>query len=180
MKEQPLPPPQSHKPASPRPVPRVPSTDAKPLADFRPAPVRRRRYRKNDSQMWLRLGIVVVFGAIGIGLAIWIIDSVQNAPAPGSSKSNWVPSIVPTRPSRRTRLIEAAQEAVRGKLKAPLTAVFPADNDAYTIRQLPDYTVGVSGYVDASNSFGAMLRSKWVVTLRERNGRIAVVNVKFL
>ena len=60
-----------------------------------------------------------------------------------------------------------AQDAVKNQLKAPASAQFPncvLGLDQYQIRATPDgKTYWVAGYVDSQNSFGAMLRSKFIV-----------------
>lgn len=62
-----------------------------------------------------------------------------------------------------------AERAVKERLKAPATATFP-DCFRQEVRATPDRgTVYVKGYVDSQNSFGAMLRSTFVVKL-QRNG----------
>lgn len=56
--------------------------------------------------------------------------------------------------------IAMAKEMVKAELKAPSTASFPWDSSAYTITKSGNqYTV--KGYVDAQNSFGAKIRSKF-------------------
>ena len=59
-----------------------------------------------------------------------------------------------------------ANRAVTERLQAPSTAVFP-DCWRYDIRvEDAENVYYVRGYVDAQNSFGAMLRSNFVVRLR--------------
>jgi len=53
-----------------------------------------------------------------------------------------------------------AQSFVERRLKAPSTAVFPSQNDpGVTIITVNDTTFLISAYVDAQNTFGAMLRT---------------------
>jgi len=65
-------------------------------------------------------------------------------------------------------LISCATDRVRSILKSPSTAKFPSavwDASSYRISgSAGEYTV--MGYVDAQNSFGAMLRSNFICTLR--------------
>ena len=58
----------------------------------------------------------------------------------------------------------AAKRAVESRLKSPSTAVFSSGLNS-TVAKSGD-TVKVRGFVDSQNTFGAMLRSQWVVTLR--------------
>jgi len=61
-----------------------------------------------------------------------------------------------------------AQTFVKRHLKAPATAEFPWSPDEYSIVSLGDGRWKVSSYVDAQNGFGAMVRSRWDVTLRRK------------
>lgn len=67
------------------------------------------------------------------------------------------------------RACEEAKLAVKAKLKTPSRAEFPGcvfGADKYSIRASPDMkTVWVEGYVDSQNSYGAMLRSVFMVKL---------------
>lgn len=62
-----------------------------------------------------------------------------------------------------------AQDAVRIFLKSPKTAEFPGcvfSASEYEIRTDAERRVWfVKGYVDSQNSFGAMLRKRWIVKL---------------
>ena len=64
---------------------------------------------------------------------------------------------------------EAAIKAVKTKLKSPSRAEFPGcvfGANQYEVRINSDRSrVGVSGHVDSQNSYGAMLRRKFVVFL---------------
>lgn len=60
-----------------------------------------------------------------------------------------------------------AHAAVEARLKAPASATFSSCIDG-TARKQPDGTWGVGGYVDSQNSFGAMIRNRWVVKLRPK------------
>ena len=73
---------------------------------------------------------------------------------------------------------DAAQKAVKSGLKAPSTAKFPDcvfEAHKYEIRASEDSKrISVQGYVDSQNSFGAMIRSEFVVFLINENGRMTV------
>lgn len=68
----------------------------------------------------------------------------------------------------------AAQREVLERLKAPATAKFPScafEASAYKITASPDRAkVGVQGYVDSQNSYGAMIRSRFVVLFNKAPG----------
>ena len=72
-----------------------------------------------------------------------------------------------------------AERAVKERLKAPATAQFPSCS-RQEVRASPDRstdrsTVFVKGYVDSQNSFGAMLRSKFVVQFKRDTDRWTVL-----
>jgi hypothetical protein len=77
-------------------------------------------------------------------------------------------------------LIERARSEVLARLKAPATAKFPAlvpDQDQYVVqgdRNLGDGAYFVSSWVDSQNSFGATIRSKWIVKFIKTGRRIVV------
>lgn len=64
-----------------------------------------------------------------------------------------------------------AQNIVKNNLKSPSSAKFPSGNGSYIVKKSIDGDFIVSGYVDASNSFGSMLRKNWVVMFN-MNGTI--------
>ncbi len=71
-----------------------------------------------------------------------------------------------------------AEMFVTDQLKAPRTARFPSTT-SYVARSFDD-TWMVSGYVDAQNSYGAMIRSEWFVTLRyEGRDKWKLVSIEF-
>lgn len=61
---------------------------------------------------------------------------------------------------------DMAEQYVQGKLKAPSTAVFPGkDATGVTIVKIEACKFRAVGYVDAENSFGAMIRTAYTVEL---------------
>lgn len=67
-------------------------------------------------------------------------------------------------PARSNDAWVAAKEVVKKNLKAPATAEFCQISDASIWAENGIYTI--SGYVDAQNSYGALLRKKFVVELK--------------
>lgn len=60
--------------------------------------------------------------------------------------------------------ITAAQSLVKDALKSPSTAKFPiGGGTAYVVKRNGDDWI-VSGYVDAQNGFGAIVRENWIAT----------------
>jgi membrane protein involved in colicin uptake len=60
-----------------------------------------------------------------------------------------------------------AHDYVLGSLKAPKTATFADHSD---VRNLGKGTYEVSSYVDSQNSFGAMIRTHYAITLKTDDG----------
>lgn len=69
-----------------------------------------------------------------------------------------------------------ATMAVKSRLKAPSTAVFQSSMYANITNIGDKYTV--SSYVDSQNSFGATLRSNFVVKLRLDGEQFEVLDIK--
>lgn len=61
--------------------------------------------------------------------------------------------------------VAAAQKLVKSELKSPSTAQFPAAADAYSVSRDEANWI-VSGYVDAQNSFGAVIRENWTASFK--------------
>lgn len=58
-----------------------------------------------------------------------------------------------------------AEETVKDNLKTPSTAKFPAYSN-FKVKSEGDNIFTISSYVDAQNSFGAMIRSDFVVKIK--------------
>jgi len=65
-----------------------------------------------------------------------------------------------------------SQVYVQDQLKAPSSAKFPYSGDAsaVTITDLGNHVAKVTAYVDAQNSFGAMIRTHYTATLKWVSG----------
>lgn len=64
-----------------------------------------------------------------------------------------------------------AQDFVTTQLKAPGTAKFPLSTDpAVTITRRDNGAWLISGYVDAQNSFGALIRTRYICSVKEGSG----------
>jgi len=71
----------------------------------------------------------------------------------------------------------AAQQFVKKSLKAPSTAEFPALFKSTVTKKGFD-TYYISSYVDSENGFGAMIRSNYVVELKQKaDGKISLVDL---
>ncbi|UYW02079.1 hypothetical protein K5I29_04040 [Flavobacterium agricola] len=66
-----------------------------------------------------------------------------------------------------------AEDAVKSKLKSPATAEFPGRNEKYShVSYIGDGEYKVNSWVDSQNSFGAMIRSNFSVTIVMKDGTI--------
>jgi hypothetical protein len=95
---------------------------------------------------------------LGVCILIWLPFLFSSS---GSSTTQ------PKEEDYSTTAYLQSQGYVKNALKSPASAKFPY---SYEIRNLPDNRFVVSSYVDSQNSFGAMLRSNWVVTLQYLGG----------
>ncbi len=106
---------------------------------------------------------VVVLAVVVIGSVASLVSPSGGTPAPGDDSA-----------TLGVRACMEAVDAVTSELKAPSTANFPSCGwslDQYEIREdATKKTVWVFGHVDAQNSFGAMLRSKFGVQLARSGG----------
>lgn len=62
-----------------------------------------------------------------------------------------------------------SQEFVKGQLKAPSTAEFPWYEESF-VEDLGEGRFRVTAYVDAQNTFGAMIRSQYTCVLTSADG----------
>ena len=126
-------------------------------------------------------GLVFLFifiFAVFIVFAFGVTSSSQNTvfSSSSSSRSSSDTKLVGslrTNPNETDSLIIAiAEQFVKSALKSPSSAKFPWDYNEYKISKSNGNWV-VSGYVDASNSFGAVIRSRFDVcfTLEWINGK---------
>lgn len=64
-----------------------------------------------------------------------------------------------------------SQDFIRKNLKAPTTAVFPyITSDGVMVNYLGNCTHEIIAYVDAENSFGAKLRTKYYIKMQNKKG----------
>jgi DNA-directed RNA polymerase subunit RPC12/RpoP len=88
----------------------------------------------------------------------------------------------PRKLSFEGQMIAVAVEAVRQSLKAPKSAVFPdqiKERDEFTVTRSTHGQRNfyrVRGWVEAQNTFGAQLRSRWVVGLITKDGEVKSIS----
>ena len=102
----------------------------------------------------------VTYSIIGVILLVWIIVASSTC---GGSKDKTPESQVTS-----SRAWQIAKDMVKDKLKSPSTADFPWTEDRYTM--LKDSAIMIIGHVDSQNSFGAMIRTNFSITLQYRGG----------
>ncbi|MDR3369581.1 hypothetical protein [Rhodoferax sp.] len=110
-----------------------------------------------------------------LALAAWVISSCM----PKSAEEK-AADIASTREKTCHDPIMAwieAKDMVSAHLKAPSTAVFGSRGES-TITPYKDCEFDVSGWVDAQNSFGAKLRSRYLVDLKYLKDKDKWVPVK--
>lgn len=78
-------------------------------------------------------------------------------------------------PYDKARIISKTKNAVKERLKSPSSAEFCPLHEFQFVESGTD--LYVSGYVDAQNSFGAMLRSKFKVTFKYLGAEIDEVYI---
>lgn len=87
-------------------------------------------------------------------------------------KSETVENVYSLTDSQKVDVWGYSKKVVKDNLKAPSTAEFPNYNESFI--QIVNNQIVVSSYVDAENSFGAKLRSNFIVTL---DGNFNLINV---
>ncbi len=71
----------------------------------------------------------------------------------------------------------AGQKFVEKNLKAPSTAQFPPLFKS-SVKKIKSGHYSVSSYVDSQNEFGAMIRSNYIVELKQTtDGKISLINI---
>ncbi|AJD26861.1 hypothetical protein G8E05_10780 [Clostridium botulinum] len=68
---------------------------------------------------------------------------------------------------KKIEVYKASQEFVKENLKAPATAEFPNFEDGKVVVAGDEKKYTVIAYVDAENSFGAKIRSKFLCNLKD-------------
>jgi hypothetical protein len=124
-------------------------------------------------------GILIGVAFIGGFVAIVALNRPSQTSQPnGAATATNAPS-EPVKANQKWDALGAvcvqSEYAVRGRLKAPSTAVFPSCS-AYKVAQ-KDGNTFVVGYVDAQNTFGAQIRSKFIVKLDGTGSEWRVIDV---
>ena len=118
---------------------------------------------KVNTHTGLKIIVVVIF-SLFVGVALSDVDTI-NQPQTNTQTPTPTPEKFDVNDmGDKIDLHVQAQGFVIQSLKAPSTAKFPAL--PYEVRDLGDGRYFIDSYVDSQNSFGAMIRSNWSVTMR--------------
>jgi len=105
-------------------------------------------------------------------IAVFIVDrlpeiDIEKLAAERAQEEVDRPSLKPTSSHSQNLALFAARDFVKERLKAPRTAKWPGwfDTDE-RVTHLGGGTYAILSYVDAENSFGAMLRMHYVCKVR--------------
>lgn len=94
-----------------------------------------------------------------LGLAVFAMFALGSVNTGGSSVSS-------TPPDRRIDAFVMSQEFVRAEIKAPSTAKFPWYDESY-VAVLGSNKYRIVAYVDAQNSFGAVIRNNYICEIQD-------------
>lgn len=106
-------------------------------------------------KLTLRSGCLLLFAIVAVSIGLGIAAKSCDSRPPEKPKQSEVAAVAPT-------LIE---EPVKALLKAPSTASFTSEGQS-TYVNVYDSTAVVTGYVDAQNSFGAMIRTGYRIKMK--------------
>ena len=106
--------------------------------------------------------------AIGFVFLIWIIITVSSPSNPSQNSTD--SSTSSTSSEAEDHTIEAfvyAQEQIEMQIKSPSSAEWPTASESLQKRDGNIYTF--KSYFDSQNSFGAMIRTKYICVVEENN-----------
>jgi len=94
-----------------------------------------------------KTAFIITFSLIGASLIMVIVSIALTPEIPWENRDNSASAYY------------MILEFVKDSLKAPSTAEFPNIRDIVITKK--EFTYSISGYVDAQNSFGAMIRTRY-------------------
>lgn len=107
----------------------------------------------------------LIFKTIGILIFIAVVILLMWACFKSTSGGSSTPTTKSENSKQNTAYL-GAQQTVKKMLKAPSTAKFPYPSDSdVSIKKLAEDKYFISSYVDSENSFGAMIRNTFTVTI---------------
>lgn len=121
---------------------------------------------------WEKAVIAVLVGVAFVGSLAWLLAVKGQANDPAIRERERLADL-------KLSACYAAKGFVERRLKAPSTAKFPNCYDvAVADYSRPDYTMTLA--VDAQNSFGAMLRNRYLITVRDEGANWRLVSLQDL
>jgi len=120
-----------------------------------------------------------IIGIVFIVLLIFIL--VWSCGGDDDSENKTEPAKAKTEEEMRKTAFYYSQSYVKSILKSPSTADFPFSDEA-VVNKIGKDSFEVISYVDAQNSYGAMLRSNYVCQLRvwADGDSMQLINVRLL
>lgn len=119
----------------------------------------------DDTPARRKLGLILFLGLLGAIALLAILFSQRD---PGIGIEN-PPAVVQPTATEDVRsaffAYQMCKEFVSDRLKAPRTADYPAYLDAQIAEYQPGY-FAIDAYVDAENSFGAMIRTNFICKVK--------------
>jgi Bacterial SH3 domain len=119
--------------------------------------------QQTDNGLWYKVNVAETAGdcntdRVKMGTEGWISSSLISLSNVTADSVRDIPTPVPAEPDSAQAIV-MCQRVVKDSLKAPRTAKFPWFNAEYGLTK--DGTFVVRDYVDAENSFGAMIRTNY-------------------
>lgn len=107
-----------------------------------------------------------VLGCLGLVVLIILAGTLfQSSPSHGGAPD-------------KVTIYTMAQQLVERQLRAPRTAKFPWSSDAYEVSNLGDNRYRVSSWVDSENAFGAMIRTYFVIEIRQQGDTWSLLSIQ--
>jgi len=125
---------------------------------------------------------IVLCGALVV-MPVLAVALVLMGGLPDRSSSHETKAIAASSSEQTDRIsaIRHAQRAIRDRLKSPATAEFPSTRDALNhVSLLGNHRYRITSYVDAQNSFGALIRSAYTATVRVDGARYRVESAELV
>jgi len=127
--------------------------------------------RARHTWLWILLGL--------IGLVMIVSQFDRDIDRMSSSSSSTVSSSVSTYRIDKIEAWVMAKEFVKDRLKAPRTAKWPWASTDQLVTYLGNREYLVDAYVDAQNSFGALIRTYFTCRLRDDGDRWTLLSLSF-
>ena len=134
--------------------------------------------KANRVSVWI---VALLLGGCVIGMFGMCVSALREPPpsAGGIRPSTQSVPAKTQRPDLAGAFV-ASKEFVKKQLKAPATAKFPWGVSDQAVTYLGDNRYHVKSYVDAQNTFGALIRTHYTCILRDQGGYWAAESFEFI